>query len=279
MSVAITGTTVSTLSLNAIDAQLYSSNGFCTDSTHGYVIGTNFSLAGSLYKCPLSNWSAANATQVYGAGFLGTGSVGCWISGGKIYSIEAAGSSRILSANIDGSSGSATVEWSSTTFTSSAPCSIYLDGSDVLAASGMFRYLARLNLASDAIERVLDFTWFCCGVGPCRFQSNSLLVGIQNPGYLGIWKKDTGHLRLIAGNGTDSAISAGGAFSVPIANIHWPSSDEDGRVYFVSNSRLWRLEGGTITQVGSASGITQMQHVFASNRIIAGNGNDFVMYS
>ncbi len=278
MSTAITGTVLSTVTLDSVNAQFWS-NSFCIDSTHGYWIGANFSLAGALWKCPLANWSNANVTQVYGAGFMGTGSAGCWVSGGRLYSIEATGTSRIVSAAVDGSSGALAVEWASTVFASGTPISLHLDGSDVYAVSGSHRYVTRLNLAADTIEQALPTTWLMCGIGPCRHESNSLLVGQANPGYLGIWKKDTGHIRCIAGNGTDSTISAGSAFAVPIDKVHFPSSDEDGRVYFLSNGRIWRLESGTVTQIGSATGLTQMQHLFSLNRIIAGSGYNWSLYS
>lgn len=279
MSTAITGTVLSTVTLNSINAQFWSRS-FCTDGTFGYWISASpFTQAGALWKCPIANWSNANVTQVYAAGFMGTDSTGCWASGGKIYSIEATGVSRIMSANADGSSGSATVEWSSVQFASGTPVSPHVDGSDVYVSSSTHRYLARLNLATDTIEQALPTVGFMCGVGPCRHESNSLLVGQANPGYIGIWKKDTGHIRCIAGSGTDSTISAGSAFAVAIDRIHFPSSDEDGRVYFLSNGRIWRLESGTVTQVGSDTGMTQMQHIFSLNRLIAGAGYEWRIYS
>lgn len=279
MSIAIAGTTLGTVTLSNISAQLHAANGFCVDDTYGYFIGSNFALSGSLYRCPLDNWSTANTTQVYGAGFLGTGSAACWIQGGKIYSIEATSTSRILSANIDGSSPSATVEWANTLFASGVPASVHIDGSDVLIASATFRYLARLTLATTTISHALSTTTFVCGVGPCRFEANSVLVGTDNPTYLGVWNKDTGHIRIIAGSGTTANIAAGNAFTAPINRVHWPSSDEDGRVYFISNSRLWMLASGAYSQLGAATSITQMRHLFSRNRIVAGSGSTYVLYS
>jgi hypothetical protein len=283
MSAAITGTLLSTVTLNTISAQLFSDS-FCVDpsGSNGFWIGkSGFARAGAVYKCPTNNWATGNVTQVYGDGFMGTGSLACWISadGLKIYSIEAAGSSRILSANADGSSGSATVEWTATQFMSGAPASIYADSIGTYIASGTQRFVPRLNLATDTIENALSMVWFSSGVGPCRFQANSLIVGHTNPGYVAVWDRNTGHLRCLAGSGVDSTISAGNAFTTAIDRIHWPSSDEDGRVYFISNTRLWSLISGTIAQVGSATGLTQMQHVFSLNRIIAGSGYDWRLYS
>jgi hypothetical protein len=277
MSTAIVGNTVATVSLDAIDGQL-----LCTasclspdESTIYWTGRAGFALAGAVYKCPMSSFTAGSVTQLYPAGFMGTGSVAMWQNGTKIYSLESTGTSRILSANADGSSGSATVEWSSFSFASGF-LAVYTENPYAYTAMGSFRYVSQWDVPNDTVIQALNATWFLAGIGPCRFQANSMLVGHDQPGYILVWDRNTGHMRTLCGNGGSAALAAGGsAFDVSISTPKWLHSDEDGRVYFLTNSRIWSLINGTVAQVGASTNTETLLHAFTMNRLIRGTGNSY----
>jgi hypothetical protein len=282
MSVAITGSTVGTVALNSVNAQLYCESACLSsdESTVFWVGKSGWTQAGAVYKCPVSSFTTGSVTQVYAPGFLGTGSVAVWQVGTKIYSLESAGSSRILSANADGSSVSATVEWSSFQFASGAPVPVHVDATNVYAAMAGQVYVSRWDVGTQTRVQAYNMTWLACGIGPCRFQSNSFLIGQSQPGYVFIWDRGTGHLKSICGNGNSAALTAGGsAYEVSLDQPYFISSDEDGRVYFNSNNRLWSIINGTVSQVGATTNAFIMMHAFGINRLISGRGHDWLLIS
>jgi hypothetical protein len=277
MSTAITGNTVATITLNTISGQLLcTASCLSPDESTIYWIGrAGFSEAGAVYKCPMSSFATGSVTQLYAPGFMGTGSVAMWQNGTKIYSLESTGTSRILSANADGSSVSATVEWSSFSFASGF-LAVYPENPYAYSAMGSFRYVSQWDVDNEVSAQALNATWFLAGIGPCRFQANSMLVGHDQPGYILVWDRNTGHMRTLCGNGSSTALSAGGnAFDISISTPKWLHSDEDGRVYFLTNSRIWSLINGVVAQIGASSTNDTLLHSFSTNRLIRGGGNSY----
>lgn len=276
MATLIDGTVLATIDTATINAQFFSNASF-VDDTHLW-IASNFAWGGSLWKVPLSNFVAAQVTQVYPIGFFAPTCVSLWRDETKVYwETNVSGVHTVRSALLDGSSSTFTIERTGIVSSSNFWRPVYENGIHYFS-NGLTRSVRRMIMGSGAslgVEDVLTTTNFLRGLGPCRYRSNSLLVSQSDSVGYYICDLDLrqGHLRAIAGNGSTGTIVNGPAFNTPLGDtISFLSSDEDGRVYFLSGGSLYSIIDGTLSQRGTVTSMNVMSHSLAANRIVLSAG-------
>jgi len=110
-----------------------------------------------------------------------------------------------------------------------------------------------------------------------RYDSDKFLVCATTSNtqyYICEYSKRSGLVKVLAGDGSQSAASTGSAYATPVGTASHVDSDSDGRVYYGTSPSVYSLIDGTVAQVlasgyGTGGGIIFLP---ISNRLLVCNG-------
>ncbi len=279
MPTAITGSVSYTATMQAIDATSRLGRGVA-DAAGQYAYYPD-KVSGRVFRLDIA---AGTFSSIYGASWSGFAMTAAELSPDEttLYLGRTATTVGIYTAAVDGSSGSPTLggSWTAT----SAACGPGRMWRDPVAGNIFVFDSTGRNLActTPGVWATPVIYWYTPGalfvgaVGSARYDPDKILwaTTTNNSPYVLEHSRRAGRAKVLAGDGTTSAHAAGSAYAAPVGNVTDVDSDADGRIYYGTSAAVYRLEGGTATQIMAAnySGGGGIIYVPASNCLLVCNG-------